>query len=165
MPECTGDIYIDIYIINEINNKVRQIKSTPTTCTPQQSTVTLGPGSIAAKGVRVLATFDPCILSGGGAVLNLPDSNNNLKLVAVDLEGGEMHKAVEVNLQRINTITNDQTFYNAQFAKSITGMSPVTDRIDTLQEINSLVLLNDSPGQIDFVNDNSLSLNAVLSSN
>jgi hypothetical protein len=50
----------------------------------------------------VLAAFDPCILSGGGAVPNLPDSNNNLKLVAVDPEGGEMHKAVEVNLQKIN---------------------------------------------------------------
>ena len=85
--------------------------------------------------------------------------------MAVDLEGGEMHKAVEVNLQRINIITNDQTFYNAQFAKIITGMSPVTDRVDTIQEINSLVLLNDFPGQIDFVNDNSMSLNAVLSSN
>jgi hypothetical protein len=113
----------------------------------------------------VLATFDPCILSGGGAVLNLPDSSNNLKLVAVDLEGDEMHKAIEVNLQRINAITDDQTFYNAQFAKSITGLSPVTDRVDTIQEINSLLFLNDSPGQIDFVNDNSMSLNAVLSSN
>jgi hypothetical protein len=83
----------------------------------------LGPGSIASKGVRVLAAFDPCILSGGGGVLNLPDSNNNLKLMAVDLEGGEMHKAVEVNLQKINTITDDQTFYNTQFTRSMTGMS------------------------------------------
>ena len=165
LPQCVGNIYIDILIINEINNKVRQVKSTSTTCTPQQSTVTLGPGSIAAKGVRVLATFDPCVLTGGGAVLNLPDSNNNLKLVAVDLEGGEMHKAVEVNLQRINTITNDQTFYNAQFAKTVTGVSPVTDKVDTIQEINSLILLNDSPEQINFVNDNSMPLNAVLSSN
>jgi hypothetical protein len=69
-----------------------------------------------------------------------------------------MHKAVEVNLQRINTITNDQTFYNAQFAKAITGVSPATNKVDTIQEINSLLLLNDSPGQIDFVNDNSMSL-------
>ena len=163
--ENDGDIYIDIYIVNEINDEIKQVKSSPTTCTPQQSTVELGPGSIAAKGVKVLATFDPCILTGGGAVLNLPDSNNNLKLVAVDLEGDKMHKAVEVNLQKVNTITDDQTFYNAQFAKTITGVSPVTDKVDTIQEINSLVLLNDSPRSINFVNDNSISLNAVLSSN
>jgi hypothetical protein len=85
--------------------------------------------------------------------------------VAVDLEGDEMHKAVEVNLQKINAITDDQTFYNAQFAKTITGVSPVTDKTDTIQEINSLVLLNDSPRSINFVNDNSVALNAVLSSN
>jgi hypothetical protein len=27
---------------------------------------------MAARGVRVLVAFDPCILSGGGAILNLP---------------------------------------------------------------------------------------------
>ena len=85
--------------------------------------------------------------------------------MVVDLEGGEMHKAVEINLQKINAITDDQTFYNAQFAKTITGVSPVTDKVDTIQEINSLILLNDSPRPIDFVNDNSMALNAVLSSN
>ena len=162
--ETEREIVKHIFIVNEINNKIKQVKSSPTTCTPQQSTVALGPGSIAAKGVRVLATFDPCILTGGGAVLNLPDSNNNLKLVAVDLEGDKMHKAVEVNLQKINAMTDDQTFYNAQFAKTITGVSPVTDKVDTIQEINSLVLLNDSPRSINFVNDNSIALNAILSS-
>jgi hypothetical protein len=81
------NIYIDIIIVTEINNQIKKV-STPTTCTPQESTITLGPGSIAAKGVRVLAAFDPCVLSGGSAMLNLPDSNNNLKLLAVDLEGG-----------------------------------------------------------------------------
>jgi hypothetical protein len=97
-----------------------------------------------------LAAFDPCILTGGGAVLNLPDSNNNLKLVAVELEGDKMHKAVEIDLQKINTITDDQIFYNAQFARSMTGISPVTNKVDTIQEINSLVLLNDSPRSINF---------------
>jgi hypothetical protein len=163
-PIPEENIYIDIIIVTEINNQIKKV-STPTTCTPQESTITLGPGSIAAKGVRVLAAFDPCVLSGGGAMLNLPDSNNNLKLLAVDLEGGNTHKAVEVNLQKINTITDDQTFYNADFTRSMTGMSPITNKVDTVQDINSLVLLNDSPGQIQFVNDNSMAFNAVLSPN
>ena len=158
------NIYIDIIIVTEINNKIKQV-STPTTCTPQESTITLGPGSIAAKGVRVLAAFHPCVLSGGGAILNLPDSNNNLKLLAVDLEGGSTHKAVEVNLQKINTITDDQTFYNADFTRSMTGMSPITNKVDTVEDINSLVLLNDSPEQIRFVSDNSMAFNSVLSPN
>jgi hypothetical protein len=163
-PIPEENIYIDIIIVTEINNQIKKV-STPTTCTPQESTITLGPGSIAAKGVRVLAAFDPCVLSGGGAMLNLPDSNNNLKLLAVDLEGGNTHKAVEVNLQKINTITDDQTFYNADFTRSMTGMSPITNKVDTVQDINSLVLLNDSPGHIQFVNDNSMAFNAVLSPN
>jgi hypothetical protein len=161
----TEDIFIDIIIVTRINDLIKQVSTTPTSCTPQESTIVLGPGSIASKGVRVLSTFDPCVLTGGGAVLNLPDSNNNLKLVALDLEEGSAHKAVEVNLQKINTITSDQTFYNTQFTRSMTGMSPITNKVDTVQDINSLVLLNDSPGQIDFVNDNSMAFNAVLSPN
>jgi hypothetical protein len=85
--------------------------------------------------------------------------------VALDLEEGSAHKAVEVKLQKINTITSDQTFYNTQFARTMTGMSPITDKIDTIQDINSLVLLNDSPRRIDFVSDNSMAFNAVLSPN
>jgi hypothetical protein len=161
----------NVVIITEINTQIRNYyntitTSTPTSCTtPQESTIALGPSSMAARRVRVLVAFDPCILSGGGAILNLPDSNNNLKLVALDIEGGSTHKAVEVSLQKINTITDDQTFYNAQFTRSMTGMSPITDKIDTIQDINSLVLLNDSPRQIDFVSDNSMAFNAVLSPN
>jgi exosporium-targeted protein len=164
-PIPEENIYIDIIIVTEINEQVKQISTIPTTCTPQESTIALGPGSIAPKGVLVLAAFDPCILNGGGAILNLPDSDNNLKLLAVDLEAGSTHKAVEVNLQKINTIAIDQTFYNADFTRSMTGMSPITNKVDTLQGINSLVLLNDSPGQIQFVSDNSMAFNAILSPN
>jgi hypothetical protein len=46
------------------------------------------------------------------------------------IEDDKMHKAVEVNLQKINAITDDQTFYNAQFAKAITEVSPVTDKAE-----------------------------------
>ena len=71
---------------------------------------------MASKGMRVLAAFDPCRLVDGGAILNLPSSNNNLKLLAVDLEGSgsnaEVHKAVVMDLQRIQRITNDQILYN-----------------------------------------------------
>jgi hypothetical protein len=41
-------------------------------------------------------------------------------------------------------------------------MSPITNKVDTLQDINSLALLNDSPGQIQFVSDNSMAFNAVF---
>lgn len=168
-PEEGNDDDIDITIVDEIINKIKEVKTTTSTtyiassCTPQSSTITLGPGSIAERGVRVLTTFNPCILTGGGAILNLPDSNNNLKLVAVDLEGDEMHKAVVIDLQKVQTMTTDQTLYTADFERTMTGLSPITNKVDTIQDINSLVLLNDSPGQINFVDDNSIAFSTILS--
>lgn len=153
-------------IITEINNQIRNYYTTSsplTSCTAQEKTLPLGPSTMAQDGIRILASFEPCILIDGSAILNLPDSNNNLKLVAIDLEGNELHKAVEVELQKGQTITNDQTLYNVDFAQSITGLSPITNQEDTIQDINSLFLLNDSPGQINFVSDNSVALNVILS--
>ena len=51
------NIYIDIIILTEINDQIKKVSTTSTTCTPQKSTITLGPGSIASKGVRVLASI------------------------------------------------------------------------------------------------------------
>ncbi|HEU4824535.1 MAG TPA: hypothetical protein VFS97_14020 [Nitrososphaeraceae archaeon] len=156
---------INIIIVNEINRQIRQI-ATPatTTCTPQEKTVTLGPSTMAKNGLRLLATFDPCRLTGGGAILNLPDSNNDqLKLVAVDLEGQQTHRAVVIDLQKVQQITNDQTLYNADFTRTITGLSAATNKMDTIRDINALVLWNDSPSQVNFEDDNSVVLNAILS--
>ena len=45
----------------------------------------------------------------------------------------------------------------------MTGLSPITNEVDTIQDINSLVLLNDSSGQINFTDDNSIAFSAILS--
>jgi len=163
---------INIVIVTEINTQIKNYYSTITTptltscTTPQEKTIPLGPGTMASKGMRVLAVFDPCRLVDGGAILNLP--NNNLKLLAVDLEGSgsnaEVHKAVVMDLQRIQRITNNQVLYNIGFRGTVTGESPITDKTDTIQDINALFLWNDSTRRINFVNDNSIALNAILSS-
>jgi len=180
---------INIKIINQINSQIRNYYTTaaattttttssitPTTLctTPQENTISLAPGTMVSNGVRLLATFDPCHIVDGGAILNLPDSsnNNNLKLLAVDLEGSgtnnniEVHKAVVMELQRIQRITNDQTLYNVGFARTITGESAISDNTaeDTIQDINALFLWNNSPRQINFIEDNSIVFNAILSS-
>ena len=165
---------INIVIVTEINTQIKNYYSTittptPTSCTtPQEKTIPLGPGTIANKGMRILAVFDPCRLVDGGAILNLPSSNNNLKLLAVDLEGSgsntEVHKAVVMDLQRIQRITNNQILYNVGFRETVTGESPITDNTDTIRDINALFLWNDSTRRINFINDNSIALNAILSS-
>jgi hypothetical protein len=73
----------------QINTQIKNYYSTTTTptltscTTPQEKTIPLGPGIIANKGMRILAVFDPCRLIDGGAILNLPNSNNNLKDLVV----------------------------------------------------------------------------------
>ena len=171
--QTTPTINQTTIIVTRINTQIRNYYSTittttPTSCTtPQERTIPLGPGTMASKGMRVLAVFDPCRLVDGGTIRNLP--NNNLKLLAVDLKGSgsnvEVHKVVVMELQRIQRITNDQILYNVGFTGTVTGGSPITDNTDTIQDINALFLWNDSPGQINFVDDNSMALNAVLSLN
>jgi hypothetical protein len=137
-------------------------------CSAQEKTISLGQGTIANNGMRILAVFDPCRLVDGGAILNLPSNNNNLKLLAVDLEGSgsntEVHKAVVMDLQRIQRITNNQVLYNIGFRETVTGESPITDNTDTIRDVNALFLWNDSTRRINFVSDNSIALNAILSS-
>ncbi len=152
---------INIIIVNEINRQVTTT-TTPTTCTPQDKTVPLGPSTIANNGIRLLATFDPCRLIDGDAILNLPDSNGELKLVAVDLDGRQTHKAVVVDLHEVQQVANDQTLYNADFTGTITGLSAATNKMDTIRDVNALVLWNDSSGQLNFVDDNSVTLNALV---
>ena len=74
-----------------------------------------------------------------------------------------MHKAVVIESQGTQRITNDQILYNVGLTGTVTGQSPITDNTDTIQDINALFLWNDSPGQINFVDDNSIALNAILS--
>ena len=69
-----------------------------------------------------------------------------------------------MELQRIQRITNDQILYNAGFARTITGESAISDSTaeDTIQDINALFLWNNSPGQINFIDDNSMVFNAIF---
>ena len=69
-----------------------------------------------------------------------------------------------MDLQRIQRITNDQILYNVEFRGTVTGESPITDNTDTIRDINALFLWNDSTKKINFVSDNSIALNAILSS-
>jgi len=164
-------IDVNIIIVNKINNQIRNYFITtiplPSCTTLQERTIPLGPGTMANNGTRLLSIFNPCRLVDGSAIFNLP-SNNNLNLLAVDLEGSgsniQAHKAVVIELQRTQTITNDQTLYKVDLNQTMTGISVVTGKIDIIQDINALFLWNYSPRQINFVNENSMILNATLSS-
>jgi hypothetical protein len=120
-------IDVNVVIINNIHNQIRNYYITtsplPSCTTTQDKTIPLGPGTMANNGIRLLAVFEPCRLVDGSAILNLP-SGNNLKLLAVDLEGSannvEVHKAVIIEPQGNQGVTNDQILYNVGFSGTVT---------------------------------------------
>lgn len=70
-----------------MQNTAGAVTTTPD-CPPQSATVVLGPSPMQNGGARILAAFDPCVLTDGGVVLNLTDEQG-IQLVAANIQGGQ----------------------------------------------------------------------------
>jgi len=113
-------------------------------------------------GARLLAAFDPCILTDGTVALNLPDGEG-IELIAANLQGDQTSQSVVVPMQKMSPITQGQTLYIVDLAGQITGSDPATGNPVTLNgNINSLFLRNNGGQNIEFSADNSIALNAIL---
>jgi hypothetical protein len=145
-----------------VNNYADAVTSTPD-CPPQSATVLLGPSTMQNGGARILAALDPCVLSDGAFVLNLPDEQG-IQLVATNIVGGQTTQSVIVPMQRIASITQGQTLHTVDLSGQVTGPDPATGAQVTLDgNINSLFLWNAGGQNVEFNADNSATLNAVLS--
>jgi alpha-N-acetylglucosamine transferase len=113
-------------------------------------------------GARILAAFEPCILTDGSVVLNLPDEQG-IQLVAANIQAGQTTQSAVVPMQRIAPITEGQTLYTVDLNEQITGADPATEAQVTLNgNINALFLLNLGGQEVEFSGDNSVALNAIL---
>jgi hypothetical protein len=113
-------------------------------------------------GARILAAFEPCILSDGIVVLNLPDEQG-IELVAANIAAGQTTQSAIVPMQRIAPITEGQALYTADLNEQITGSDPATGNPVTLNgNVNALFLLNPSGQEVEMSGDNSVALNAIL---
>ena len=132
-------------------------------CPPQSATVLLGPSTMQNGGARILASFEPCVLTDGSVILNLPDEQG-IQLVAANIQGGQTTQSVIVPMQRVAPITQGQTLYNVDLNGQITGPDPATGNPVTLNgNINALFLFNNGGQNVELSGDNSVALNAVLS--
>jgi hypothetical protein len=114
-------------------------------------------------GARILAAFDPCILTDGTVILNLPDEQG-IQLVAANIQGGQSTQSVIVPMQRVAPITQGQALYSVDLNEQITGADPATGAEATMNgNINALFLLNTGGQGVEFSGDNSAALNAILS--
>jgi hypothetical protein len=113
-------------------------------------------------GARILAAFDPCILTDGTVVLNLPNEKG-IQLVAANIQGGQSTQSVVVPMQRIAPITQGQTLYTVDLNELVTGPDATTGNQVTLNgNINALLLWNSGGQDVKFSGDNSAALNAIL---
>ena len=56
------------------------------------------------------SAFEPCILTDGTVLLNLPDEEG-IQLVAANIQGGQTTQSVVVPMQSVAPITQGQTFF------------------------------------------------------
>ena len=113
-------------------------------------------------GARILAAFEPCILTDGTVLLNLPDEEG-IKLVAANIQGGQTTQSVVVPMQSVAPITQGQTFFAPDLNEQLTGPDPATGNQVTLNgNINALFLWNNGGQDIEFDGDHSIALNAIL---
>jgi hypothetical protein len=144
-----------------VQNFAGAITTTPD-CPPQSATVLLGPSTMESSGARVLAAFEPCILTGGTVVLNLPDEQG-IQLVASNIAAGQTTQSAVVPIQRVAPITEGQALYSIALSEQMTGVDPATGAEVTLNgNINSLFLLNLAGQEVELSGDNSVALNAIL---
>jgi hypothetical protein len=113
-------------------------------------------------GARIVAAFDPCVLTGGSVLLHLPDEQG-IQLIAANIQGAQTTQSVIVPIQRIPPTTSGQPSYTVDLSGQVTGPEPVTGTQATLSgNINALLLWNNGGQAVEFSPDNSVTLNAIL---
>jgi hypothetical protein len=122
----------------------------------------LGPSTMADGGARILAAVQPCIITDGTVLLNLPNERG-IRLVAANIQGTQTTQQAIIPLQRMAPITQGQVLFGADLNEQITGENPATGNSVTMNgNINALFLLNDSGQAIELNGDHGVSLNLVL---
>jgi len=144
-----------------VQNTAGAVTSTAA-CPPQSANIMLGPSSMGNNSARILAAFEPCILTDGTVILNLPEGQG-IQVVAANVQGGQTTQSAIIPMQRISTIAQGQTLYSADLTEQITGPDSTTGNPVTLNgNINALFLWNTGGQSVQFSADNSVALNAVL---
>jgi hypothetical protein len=144
-----------------VQNTAGAVTPTSSDCPPQSATIVLGPSPMQRGGARILAALDPCVLTDGTVVFNLPDEQD-IQLVAANIQGVQTTQLAVVPMKRIAPITQGQTLFTADLSGQITGPDPATGNPVTLNgNINALFLWNGGQN-VELSGDNSAALSAIL---
>ena len=69
---------------------------------------------------RILAAFDPCIITSGKVLLNLPDEKG-IQLVGAKIQDGQTTQPAIVPIQRISSTAPGQAQYFIDLTEQSTG--------------------------------------------
>jgi hypothetical protein len=151
-------------IIHDDDDDERQVVVVrdKTTCTTQSETVELK-GKMNPKGIRLLAFFDPCMVTDGGVTLNILDSQD-IKLAVLNIEqNGNSNSGVLINPTKIQTINKNQALFTIELDDTMFGKNPITGKSNSLTKINGLALYNSGVKSINLNTGNMAALTATLS--
>jgi hypothetical protein len=131
-------------------------------CPPQSANIILGPSPMETGKARILAAFDPCILTSGKVLLNLPDEKG-IQLVAAKIQDGETTQSVIVPIQRLAPTAQGQAQYSIDLTEQSTGLDFTSGNPVSLGgNINALILWNLGGQDVTLSKDNSVKLDAAL---
>jgi hypothetical protein len=152
--------------VNNVNINDEQtfegaIRATPE-CAYVAANITLGPSRMEGGGARILAAVEPCIITDGTVLVNLPDKQG-IQLVAANIQGGRTTQSAIIPLQRIAPVTQGQVLFGADLNEQVTGPDQARGESATLNgNINALFLWNNSGQAVEFVRDHSVALDTFL---
>ncbi|MGI0050241.1 MAG: hypothetical protein ACRD8K_00760, partial [Nitrososphaeraceae archaeon] len=152
-----------IYRDNDDTNidKEYVITSNKNTCPTQSETVALN-GQIKPKGIRVLADFDPCKISGGSVTLNMPNTGSiKLALLFID-KVGNSDAGVLVKPVKIQDLSTNQALFKIELDGNMNGINPISGQSTSISRINGLAVYNDGNQPIQFNSGNTAALTATF---
>ena len=136
---------------------------TPTAdCAPQSATTVLGPSPMENGKARILAAFDPCILTSGKVLLNLPDEKG-IQLVGAKIQDGQTTQSAIVPIQRIASTAPGQAQYFIDLTEQSTGLDLVSGNpVNLGGNVNALLLMNLGGENVQLSADNKVNMDAAL---
>jgi hypothetical protein len=152
-----------IYRDNDDTNIDKEyiISSNKNTCPTQSETVALN-GQIKPKGIRILADFDPCRISGGSVTLNMPNTGSiKLALLFIDKVGNN-DAGVLVKPVKIQDLNTNQALFKIELDGNMNGINPISGQSTSISRINGLAVYNDGDQPIQFNSGNTAALTATF---
>ncbi|WP_458742927.1 hypothetical protein [Candidatus Nitrosocosmicus sp. T] len=112
---------------------------------------------------RILAAFDPCVLTNGKVLLNLPDEKG-IQLVGAKIQDGQTTQSAIVPIQRIAPTAPGQAQYFIDLTEQSTGLDLVSGNPVNLGggNVNALLLLNLGGENVKLSADNKVNMDAAL---